>query len=241
MYSSRSRSAPAPFYETVKQDICKKIAGGVWQPRDRIPSEAELVAQYGFSRMTINRALRELTDEGWLVRLQGVGTFVAEPKGQSALFEVRSIAEEIAARRHQHRCEVLTLERVRANAIQASALNVNESDVIFHSIMVHYENDLPVQIEDRCVNADIAVDYLTQDYRQTTPHAYLSRIAPLTEGEHIVEAVRATAQECAWLTIKEHEPCLLIRRTTWSASRIVSHARLLFPGSRYRLQGRFIS
>lgn len=146
MYSSRSRSAPAPFYETVKQDICKKIAGGVWQPHDRIPSEAELVAQYGFSRMTINRALRELTDEGWLVRLQGVGTFVAEPKGQSALFEVRSIAEEIAARRHQHRCEVLTLERVRANAIQASALNVNESDVIFHSIMVHYENDLPVQI-----------------------------------------------------------------------------------------------
>ncbi|SUH67045.1 histidine utilization repressor [Salmonella enterica subsp. enterica serovar Madelia] len=77
------------------------------------------------------------------------------------------------------------------------------------------------------------MDYLTQDYRQTTPHAYLSRIAPLTEGEHIVEAVRATAQECAWLTIKEHEPCLLIRRTTWSASRIVSHARLLFPGSRY--------
>ncbi|MCQ4034039.1 GntR family transcriptional regulator, partial [Klebsiella pneumoniae] len=47
---------------------------------ESIPSEAELVAQFGFSRMTINRALRELTDEGLLVRLQGVGTFVAEPK-----------------------------------------------------------------------------------------------------------------------------------------------------------------
>ncbi|KHG49472.1 histidine utilization repressor domain protein [Enterobacter hormaechei subsp. xiangfangensis] len=47
------------------------------------------------ARMTINRALRELTDEGLLVRLQGVGTFVAEPKGQSALFEIRSIADEI--------------------------------------------------------------------------------------------------------------------------------------------------
>jgi DNA-binding GntR family transcriptional regulator len=47
--------------------------------------------------MTINRALRELTDEGLLVRLQGVGTFVAEPKGQSALFEVRSIADEITS------------------------------------------------------------------------------------------------------------------------------------------------
>lgn len=75
-----SRSAPAPFYEKVKMEISEKISSGIWQPHDRIPSEAELVAQYGFSRMTINRALRELTDEGLLVRLQGVGTFVAEPK-----------------------------------------------------------------------------------------------------------------------------------------------------------------
>jgi GntR family histidine utilization transcriptional repressor len=173
-----SRSAPAPFYEKVKQEISEKIASGIWQPHDRIPSEAELVAQYGFSRMTINRALRELTDEGLLVRLQGVGTFVAEPKGQSALFEIRSIADEINARQHQHRCEVLTLERTRANAQQALVLNVKEGTSIFHSVMVHYENDLPVQIEDRCVNAEIVPEYLAQDYSQTTPHAYLSLIAP---------------------------------------------------------------
>ncbi|MDI9801975.1 histidine utilization repressor [Citrobacter koseri] len=236
-----SRSAPVPFYEKVKQTISDNIASGVWRPHDRIPSEAELVAQFGFSRMTINRALRELTDEGLLVRLQGVGTFVAEPKGQSALFEIRSIADEIAARHHQHRCEVLTLEQTQANALQATALNVPEGTLIFHSVMVHYENDLPVQIEDRCVNAGVVPDYLAQDYSQTTPHAYLSLIAPLTEGEHIVEAVRATAEECALLNIKEHDPCLLIHRRTWSASHIVSHARLLFPGSRYRLQGHFMS
>ena len=236
-----SRSAPVPFYEKVKQTISDNIASGVWRPHDRIPSEAELVAQFGFSRMTINRALRELTDEGLLVRLQGVGTFVAEPKGQSALFEIRSIADEIAARHHPHRCEVLTLEQTQANALQATALNVREGTLIFHSVMVHYENDLPVQIEDRCVNASVVPDYLAQDYSQTTPHAYLSLIAPLTEGEHIVEAVRATAEECALLNIKEHDPCLLIHRRTWSASHIVSHARLLFPGSRYRLQGHFMS
>ncbi|VTN06484.1 Uncharacterized HTH-type transcriptional regulator yurK [Raoultella ornithinolytica] len=81
MFSQQPRTAPAPFYEKVKQAISEKIQRGVWRPHDRIPSEAELVAQFGFSRMTINRALRELTDEGLLVRLQGVGTFVAEPKG----------------------------------------------------------------------------------------------------------------------------------------------------------------
>ncbi len=63
--------------------------------------------------------------------------------------------------------------------------------------MVHYENEVPVQIEDRCVNAAVVPDYLHQDYTATTPHDYLSLIAPLTEGEHIVEAVQATAEERA--------------------------------------------
>ena len=241
LLASQMGESPAPLYARVKQMISQQIQNGTWPPHHRVPSESELVNQLGFSRMTINRALRELTDEGLLVRLQGVGTFVAEPKGQSALFEIRSIADEINARQHQHRCEVLTLERTRANAQQALVLNVKEGTSIFHSVMVHYENDLPVQIEDRCVNAEIVPEYLGQDYSQTTPHAYLSLIAPLTEGEHIVEAVRASAEECALLNIKEHDPCLLIRRKTWSASSIVSHARLLFPGSRYRLQGRFMS
>ena len=245
MFLSRSRSgaddAPVPFYAKVKQAISKNISTGVWRPHDRIPSEAELVAQFGFSRMTINRALRELTDEGLLVRLQGVGTFVAEPKGQSALFEIRSIADEIIARHHQHRCQVLKLEQTGADFTRAAALGVEEGTPIFHSIMVHFENEVPVQIEDRYVNAAVAPDYLQQDFTRTTPHAYLSRVAPLTEGEHIVEAVRATAEECTLLQIDDSEPCLLIHRRTWSTQHIVSHARLLFPGARYRLQGRFMS
>ena len=60
--------------------------------------------------------------------------------------------------------------------------------------MVHFENEVPVQIEDRCVNAAVVPDYLLQDYTATTPHDYLSLIAPLTEGEHIVEAVQATSE-----------------------------------------------
>lgn len=240
MQASRS-DAPTPLYEKIKRVISDNIAAGIWRPHDRIPSEAELVAQFGFSRMTINRALRELTDEGLLVRLQGVGTFVAEPKGQSALFEVRSIADEIAARHHQHRCEVLLLEETLADLTQATALNVPQGTRIFHSLMVHFENEMAVQIEDRCVNAQIVPEYLLQNYTATTAHAYLSLIAPLTEGEHIVEAVKATAEECRLLHIHEHDPCLLILRRTWSRGQIVSHARLLFPGARYRLQGHFSS
>jgi GntR family histidine utilization transcriptional repressor len=107
----------------VKQAISEKSTRRLASARP-YPSEAELVAQFGFSRMTINRALRELTDEGLLVGCRG-GTFVAEPKGQSALFEVRSIADEIVARHHQHRCEVLLLEET-GPIYSGAALNVAE-------------------------------------------------------------------------------------------------------------------
>ncbi len=63
--------APAPIYQRVKQAIVNQIRAGHWQPHQRVPSESELVAELGVSRMTINRALRELTSEGFLIRMQG--------------------------------------------------------------------------------------------------------------------------------------------------------------------------
>jgi GntR family histidine utilization transcriptional repressor len=116
---------------------------------------------------------------------------------------------------------------------------MREGQRVFHSRIVHFENDVPVQIEDRYVNPAVAPDYLKQDFTVQTPYAYLSQVAPLTEGEHVVEAILADADECTLLQIERGEPCLLIRRRTWSGRSTVTSARLLYPGSRYRLEGRF--
>lgn len=232
-------TGPAPLYERVKQKILGHIRSGEWPPHHRVPSESELVSELGFSRMTINRALRELTADGVLVRMQGVGTFVAEPKGQAALVEVHNIADEIAARGHVHRLDVITLREENASTERALSLNVKEGQRVFHSLIVHYENDVPVQIEDRYVNPQVAPDYLQQDFLRETPFAYLNRVAPLSEGEHVVEAVLPDAAEARLLGINRGEPCLLIRRRTWSGARLVTSARLIYPGSRYRLEGRF--
>ncbi len=232
---------PVPLYAKLKQAIIEKIYTGEWKPHDRVPSEAELVKQFNCSRMTANRALRELTAEGFLFRLQGVGSFVSEPKGQSALFEIHSIADEIAARANQHRCKVLKLSEVSANMTQAAEFSIAVGAPLYHSIIIHYENDVPVQIEDRYVNVQAAPAYLKQDFGRQTTHDYLSQVAPLTEGEHVVEAIAGDARSCRLLQIDVNTPCLLISRRTWSKKFIVSSARLLFPGHRYKLKGRFSS
>ncbi|MCY1398299.1 HTH-type transcriptional repressor YvoA [compost metagenome] len=239
--SAQLGETPAPLYARVKQMITQQIASGAWPPHYRVPSESELVNELGFSRMTINRALREMTADGLLVRMQGVGTFVAEPKGQSALFEVHNIADEIASRGHAHRSEVIVLDEVKATPERAMAMDLREGQKLFHSQVVHFENEVPVQIEERYVNPQVAPDYLQQDFVRITPNAYLMALAPMTEGEHVVEAVLGTATECKLLKIERGEPCLLIRRRTWAGRVVVASTRLLYPGSRYRLEGKFHS
>ncbi|MEM5428844.1 histidine utilization repressor [Cupriavidus oxalaticus] len=234
-------STPAPLYARVKQHISSRIADGSWPPHHRVPSEAELVEALGVSRMTVHRALRELTAEGMLVRLQGVGTFVAEPKLRTALYAVNNIADDIAARGHRHHARVISVQEERAGAVQATALDVPLDQRVFHSVIVHYEDDVAIQLEDRYVNASVAPDYLEQDFTRETPYQYLTRVAPLTEGEHVVEAVLAHPEECSLLDIDKGEPCLLIRRRTWSAGRVVTSVRLVHPGSLHRLEGRFTS
>ncbi|TCV95089.1 histidine utilization repressor [Biostraticola tofi] len=232
-------ATPAPIYQRVKQAIVQQIRTGVWAAHQRIPSESELVAELGVSRMTINRALRELTAEGYLLRMQGVGTFVAEAKPQTALLEVRNIADEIAARGHRHSSRLLALEARPASNVEAISLGIPAGSPLFHSLIVHYEDDIAVQIEDRSVNPFAAPDYMQQDFSVITPYIYLTQVAPLSAGEHRVEAINPSPRERELLQLSAGEPCLLIHRRTWSGSAVVTWARLLYPGSRYQLFGSF--
>lgn len=230
-----------PYYLRVKRMISKQIATGTWRAGDRISSEAELVKELNVSRMTINRALRELTLEGVLTRVQGVGTFVAAVKPQAALFEVRNIAEEIAERGHQHRSDVISLKALPAPDEIAQTFGLKPGTKVFHSVILHWENKLPVQLEDRYVDPRSASDYLKQDFARQTPYVFLTAIAPISEAEHIIEAVLPSATERKLLKIGTHEPCLQLIRRTWSLGKPVSHVRLIYPGSRYRLSGRLPS
>src|SRR3546814_3828698 len=95
---SSDLNGPVPRYRRFKEHIVKHIEAGDWRAGDQVPSESTLVRQLKVSRMTVNRALRELTHEGLLVRVQGTGTFVAEKRPLFNLVELRNIADEIAER-----------------------------------------------------------------------------------------------------------------------------------------------
>lgn len=234
-----SRTPLGPAYQRLKDLIAEQILCGTWAEGEQLPAETQLAAALGLSRMTVNRALRELSADGLVVRLTGVGSFVSKPKASSALFEVHDIGDEVAARGHRHRSEVLVLTAEPVDQPVADLLDLRLGDNAFHSRLVHFEDDRPIQLEDRFVVPQEAPTYLEQDFSTDTPHNYLMSIAPLGRGEHVVEAVLPSEEEQRLLGVGPTEPCLMIRRRTWSHGRVVSAAKLLHPGSRYRLDGVF--
>lgn len=229
-----------PRYQQLKDLIIERIAAGDLQPSDRVPSEHELVESMSVSRMTANRALRELHDEGYVERIAGRGTFVADLRAQSHLVAVQNIADEIAARGHRHSSIVLRQSRQHARGEIASALHVPQGTDVFHLLLVHAENGSPVQVEDRHVLADFAPDCLAQDFEQQTPSAYLTSVAPLQEAEQVVRAVMPNSAVRGRLNMKDGEPALVILRRTWSNGRPVTFGRFHHPGSRYELTGHYL-
>lgn len=239
-YAERASSS-VPAYQRVKDLVTEQIMSGRWREGDALPSESRFVEVLGLSRMTINRALRELTAEGLIRRVMGVGSFVALHKGSSALVEVHNIADEVRGRGHRYRAQVLFVREETAGPETAAQFGLGERERVFHSQVVHFEDDIAIQLEDRYVHPAFAPGYLEQDFTRRTPFTFLSEVAPLGKGEHVVEAVLASSEECAILEVAPSEPCLLIQRRTWSGDALVSIARLLHPGSRYRLKGTFDS
>lgn len=229
----------APRYAAIKMFIRDAIKSGTLRPGDRVLSEAELVSRFGVSRMTANRALRELQSVGVLVRRAGSGSFVAEPRPIGHMIEIRNIADEVRARGHAYRARVVQNEAVKATADTAALMGVAAGTRLFHSIIVHHEAEFPIQLEERIVLASAAPDYGDMDFTRTTPNEYLTRIAPLERVEHRVRAAMPDDPTRTLLGLSDGEPVLVMIRQTWSRGRLVSHAWLTHPANRFELSASF--
>ena len=206
-----------------------------------MPSEAELVAQFGVSRMTVNRALRELQSEGLVDRVQGVGTFAAP-----AAPRVVHADDPRPARGDRGRAATATMPRCTWCAKSApprrwpQQLGLASGAPVFHSLIVHHEDGVPLQCEDRYVNPACAPDYLQVDFTRTTPTQLPARGGAAVAGAVLDRGQRGPP--------RRRPGCWASAPTTpaWSscaapsaADAPITLARLVHPGARYQLEGQF--
>ena len=225
-----------PRYQQIKSYILDGIKQDKYRTGDKIPTENQLAEQFGVSRMTVNKAIRDLVQENMLVRFPGLGTFVSDAKAESPLADIKNIAEEVRQRGHQYSCQVIQLKETSASESMSMQMGVPIGTKQYHSIIVHLENELPIQLENRYVIASLVPGYMDQDYSQSTPNEYLSKVCPISSIEHVVEAILPSEESQKLLEIQPQTPCIQVSRRTWSDGRLISFASLTHPGTRYKLR-----
>ncbi len=239
VFNEQGPPTAGPAYLRIKAWVLAQIRGRIWNEGDAVPSEARLAAQFGVSRMTVNRAMRELRDEGAVVRVQGSGTYVARSKYEFTLVAIRSIDEEIRSRGHEHRSEMQRLERCAADDALAAAFSLPHGTVLYHSVLLHFENGEPIQVEDRYVNPSVAPQYMDAHFAHETPSAYLLREAPLASVQFAIEACAAPDDIAAWLRVDAGEAALVLRRRTLSQGQVASVLAMWHPADRFQFTGSF--
>ncbi|WP_375320486.1 histidine utilization repressor [Aliivibrio logei] len=228
----------SPRYQQIKQYLNEKIQTRAWPVGFKIPTEVALANEFSVSRMTANKAIKELVSEGLLKRTPRLGTFVCHKKAESPLMEIRNIAEEVRQRGHYYSCKVIKIETMLARNDIALHIGVRNDTNIYFTQIVHYENDIPIQVEERWVNPIFAPSYIEQDFTKQTPNEYLVQACPLSDIEHTVEAIIPPFHITQLLEMNNNTPCLLLNRRTWSKDNLISIALLYHPGERYKLTSR---
>jgi len=227
-----------PLYCQLKAVILERIENGELQPNDPLPSEKELMEQYGLSRTTVRQAISELVREGYIYRLRGKGTFVSRPKMQHGLRRLTSFSEDMRSRGLRPGAQVLEFGRVKPSRKVAGHLELTGDEEVYKIVRLRFADDEPVGLQESYVRLeagkvirrdDVEGEGSLYDLLESRFHIQLN------EADETVEATLADAREAGLLGIKKGSPLLLRERVTYAlGGRPVEFVKTLYRADRYK-------
>jgi GntR family histidine utilization transcriptional repressor len=218
-------------YQVVKRHILDRIATGELPSGARIPSENELVAALGISRMTVNRAVRELAQEGRVVRLAGVGSFVAEGGASEAVqtTAMPSIRDRIAAEGSTHGWQVIERATFAARPELARLYGLAPGTQLGFALIRHTRDEEPIQVEERYVNLGAVPGFADADLSATLPDDLLSKAIADGKTRVTIEAQPASGSIAWLLGGQTGDANLLVVKRLETNGTVASVARLFHP------------
>jgi len=250
-----------PAYQRIKNAILDNIHSGKWQAGNAISTEMALAEEFGVSRMTVNRALKELSEERVLERRQGSGTFVAQQQFNHTFVEVRNIAEDLKSANRDYEAQVVSKRAITADMlddelrrkfginevavidegsvpVNASAhIDTSDEAVLYEVKIIHFADGQPIQFEERWVDAKKVPKFIDQDFSVVNTSDYLIAKSPLERGSYTIRALAAPDEIAEFLQIAPQSPTLVLRRQTYSAGQVVTFVKMWHAGDRYQFSG----
>lgn len=234
-----TENAYQPQYRQIEQALRARIAS--LRPGARLPSDAELCAEFGVSRMTARNAMQRLAEDGLIAREPGRGSFVAEPPAHRRANRLMTFTQEML--RAGRVPSSLTLDRVvrASTAAEAASLGIPPRQSIVHLRRLRQADGRPVALESAVLIVACAEAVMAADLAHGSLHDTLARAGfILARGSGTISAAAATAEDARLLDIQPGDPLLTERRVIMDAhGRRIEATESRYPADRYALDVRF--
>jgi len=223
--------APKPgrtTFRAAQNEIIHRITEGPWGPGTLLPAEIDLAQEFGCSRATINRALREVAALGLIDRRRKTGTRVRMAPLRQARFAIPLVRTEIEATGATYRYALVSRRILPAPDWLRARLDLPAAARVMHLICMHYADGAPYQLEDRWINATALPQAEGQDFTMQGPNEWLVATVPFSEVEISFQATAARADESLHLDHSPGDPVFRVERTTWWQGAGITHVALSY-------------
>jgi GntR family histidine utilization transcriptional repressor len=220
-------------YKEVKSDLLAKIVRGHWGPGDLVPNEVDLAATYGCARATVNRAMRELADDGIIDRRRKAGTRVRMAPIRQARFNIPIVRDEVEGKGASYRYTLASRSVEVAPDWLRARLQLPADGKVLRLVCMHYADGVPYQHEDRWINLTALPKAELADFSTSGPTEWLVSTVPFSEVEINFSAGLSNQKLSDYLACSVGDPVFNIERSTWWESDAVTYVRFSYrPGHR---------
>ncbi|WP_245626850.1 GntR family transcriptional regulator [Aestuariivita boseongensis] len=225
-------------YRQIKEDVRSKVVRGVWALGAELPKEEDMAADYGCARATVNRALRELAEEGLLERKRKSGTRVRQAPVRQARFDIPLVRREIESLGERYTYRLLEREETQAPAWLCARMRLTRPDPVLHLRCLHVAGDTHYQVEDRWINLTTIPAAREADFTTQGPNEWLIATIPFSDVEIGFSATAADADLARDLGCALGDPLFQGERSTWLNDAPVTYVRMVF-GRGYKMTTRY--
>jgi GntR family transcriptional regulator len=217
LMSTLNRTDGVALYVQVRETLREQMESGLLKPGERLPSEEELAAQFGVSRMTVRQGVSDLTDEGLLYRRRGIGTFVTQFHVERDHNRLTDFFETARAEGFKAEVKLLSREVIPAKLMIANELGLQENEPVVRIQSLRLAGNVPVTIYDEYVPYKLRPELLTEDLRSRAAWQILEESGlVIKRAVQVIEARGADEEIAILLDIEEDLPILFKNRVIYA-------------------------
>lgn len=234
------RNNPKTLYQQLRDILVHEIDSGKWEPNERIPSENELSAQYGLSRMTVRAVLSDLVKEELLYRVQGKGTYVSD-RVLTLKPSYTGIREQLEEMGYEVTTRILEYGLVESDRRIATNLNLETGEQVLMIKRIRYIKNEPISLHISYVNKKYSGKLSSKLIEKEQLCVILNKEYGVIRKKvsETLESVPAKEEETV-LGVKEGHPLLLLQDIIYDETETpYEFTKVVFRGDKVKIKLQF--